>query len=84
MTRQTKPDVTLQPSKRVVVNAAAQIFSAYIAAGHAQKESDSEKWIKRALSEAVTIARTVQTAVLSDAELPDEGEHQLREQDNSA
>ena len=79
MNRQPKPDVTLQPSKRVIANAAAQIFAAYIAAGHAKEESESERWIKRSLSEAITIARTVQSAVLSDAELPDEGEHQLRE-----
>jgi hypothetical protein len=72
-----KPDVTLQPSKGVVTQAAADIFAAYIAAGHVNGQSD--EWIKRAIREAIIIARTVDTTVQSDEELPATGEDNLRE-----
>lgn len=74
----TKPDITLQPSKGVVTQAAAQIYAAYIAAGRVQDDNGDE-WLKRSIRDAVTIARTVDASVQSDEELPDQGEQPLRE-----
>jgi hypothetical protein len=73
-----KPDVTLQPSKGIVAQAAAQIYAAYIAAGHVKADEEAEALLKRAIREAITIARTVDTAVQSDKELPEEGDTTLR------
>jgi hypothetical protein len=64
-----KPDVTLQPSKGIVAQAAAEIYSAYICAGRVD-DAEIDQWIKRSIREAITIARTVDAAVMSDAELP--------------
>jgi hypothetical protein len=74
-----RPNVTLQPSKRTVTMAAAQIYSAYIAAGWMQKEEDVRGWIDRSIHEAIAIARSVEASVQSDEELPDEGQPRLRE-----
>jgi hypothetical protein len=67
----TKPDVTLQPSKGVVTQAAAQIFAAYVAAGRV-RDDETDDWIKRAIREVVTIARTVDASFRSDEEMPEE------------
>jgi hypothetical protein len=67
----TKPDVTLQPSKGVVTQAAAQIFAAYVSCGRV-KDDDTDEWIKRAIREVVTIARTVDASFRSDEEMPAE------------
>jgi hypothetical protein len=74
----SKPDVTLQPSKGVITQAAAQIYAAYIAAGRLQDDA-TDPWIKRSIREAITIARTVDASVQSDEELPADGEQTLRE-----
>lgn len=74
----SKPDVTLQPSKGVVTQAAAQIYSAYIVAGRVQGD-DGDQWLKQSIREAITIARTVDASVQSDEELPDQGEQPLGE-----
>ncbi len=78
-TQMPRPNVTLQPSKRTVTMAAAQIYSAYIAAGWVQKEEGIDGWIDRAIREAIAIARNVDATVQSDEELPDEGRPRLRE-----
>lgn len=65
----TKPDVTLQPSKGIVVQAAAQIFAGYLASGRVD-DANEEECLKRAIRAAVSIARLVDSAVQSDAELP--------------
>jgi hypothetical protein len=65
----SKPDVTLQPSKGILTQAAAEIFSAYIRAGRVE-DTEIDEWIKRSIREAVTIARTLDAAVQSDRELP--------------
>ena len=74
-----RPNVTLQPSKRVVTLAAAQIYAAYIAAGWIQKEEDVTAWMDRSIREAIAIARTVDVSVQSDEELPDEAKPRLRD-----
>jgi hypothetical protein len=75
----TRPDVTLQPSKGVITQAAAQIFAAYVSAGCVHPDDDSDEWIRRSIRESIKIARTIDASVLSDEELPDEGEHHLRQ-----
>jgi len=65
----TKPDVTLQPSKGVIAQAAAQIYAAHIIADQVAEE-DADAWIKRSIREAVAIARTIDASVQSDDELP--------------
>jgi hypothetical protein len=74
----TKPDVTLQPSKGVITQAAAQIYAAHIAAGRVQ-DDNGDQWLKRSIRDAITIARTVDASVQSDEELPDQGEQSLGE-----
>ncbi len=74
-----RPNVTLQPSKRTVTLAAAQIYAAYVTAGWVQKEEDVASWIDRAVQEAIILARNVEASVQSDEELPDEGKQRLRE-----
>lgn len=74
-----RPNVTLQPSKRTVSLVAAQIYAAYIAAGHIPREDDAQAWIDRAIREAIAIARGVDASVQSDEELPDDGKPRLRE-----
>jgi hypothetical protein len=74
----TKPDVTLQPSKGVITQAAAQIYAAYVAVGRVEDEN-ADQWIKQAIRDAIGIARTVDASVQSDEELPDQGEQPLRE-----
>ncbi len=74
-----RPNVTLQPSKRTVTLAAAQIYAAYVAAGWVQKEEHPNHWIERSVQEAIVMARQVDLSVQSDDELPDEGKPRLRD-----
>jgi hypothetical protein len=74
-----RPNVTLQPSKRVVTLAAAQIYAAYVAAGCVPKEEDTEVWMNRAVREAIALAQKVDVSVQSDEELPDEAKPRLRD-----
>jgi hypothetical protein len=73
----TKPDVTLQPSKGIVTQAAAQIYAAYVASERVP-DDDVDTWLKRSIREAITIARIVDVSVQSDQELPDQSEQPLR------
>jgi hypothetical protein len=68
----TRPDVTLQPSKGVVTQAAAQIYAAHISAGQVDEEH-ADRWIRRSIRAAIAIARTIDASVQSDAELPSGG-----------
>ena len=67
----TKPNLTLQPSKGVVTQAAAQVYSAYVAAGRVNDE-DADDWMKRAIREVYAIARAVDSSFYSDNEMPSE------------
>ena len=60
----SKPDITLQPSKGVVSEAAARIYAAYIAAGLV-KDEETDTWIKRSIREAIIIAKTINASVES-------------------
>ena len=60
----SKPDITLQPSKGIISEAAARIYAGYVAAGRV-KDEDAETWIKRSIREAIVIARTVDASIES-------------------
>ncbi|QDV87089.1 hypothetical protein [Planctomycetes bacterium TBK1r] len=63
-----KKHITLQHSESVIVQAAAQIYSAYIASGRAA-DGDNTKYLKQSIKDAITIARSVDDAVISDGEM---------------
>lgn len=63
-----KANLTLQHSESVVVQAAAQIYAAYIAAGRVSEDGNT-KYMKQAIREAIAIARGVDDAVVSDGEM---------------
>lgn len=58
----------LQHSESVVVQAAAQIYAAYIAAGRVP-EGDEASWMERSIREAIRIARATDAVVISDEEI---------------
>ena len=63
-----KTYISLQPSEGVLVQAAAQIYSAYVISGQAAPGSEND-WLQRSIREAVRIAKTVDAAVQADAEM---------------
>ena len=63
----TKPDITLEPSKGVVSQMAAQIYAAYVTRG-AVKDGEEANWMQRSIREAVRIAKTVDVSIESDDE----------------
>ena len=60
----SKPEITLEPSKGVIAEAAARIYAAYVAAGRV-KDDDVEFWVKRSIREAVGIAKAVDGSIES-------------------
>jgi len=58
----------LQHSESVVVQAAAQIYAAYIATGRVP-EGEEARWMERSIREAIRIARATDAAVVSDEEV---------------
>ncbi len=60
--------LTLKPSEQVVTRAAADIFSAYIAAGLVREGSESE-WIERSVREAIEIAKLADDLIVGDDEM---------------
>ena len=63
-----KKHITLQHSESVIVQAAAQIYAAYIASGRVTEEGNTH-YMKQAILEAIAIARGVDEAVISDGEM---------------
>ena len=63
-----KAHLKLQQSESVVVQAAAQIYSAYIAAGRVN-EGEESNWMRRAIREAIQIANATDEAIVSDEEV---------------
>ncbi|MEM9646826.1 MAG: hypothetical protein AAF989_17680 [Planctomycetota bacterium] len=63
-----KKHLTLQHSESVVVQAAAQIYSAYIASGRVDQDGNI-RWMEQAIREAIAIAKGVDDAVISDGEM---------------
>ena len=58
----SKPDITLQPSKGIILAAATRIYAGYIAAGLV-KDEDVKSWIKRSIREAIVIAKTIDASI---------------------
>ena len=63
-----KKHFKLQHSESVIVQAAAQIYAAYIASGRVA-EGDEARWMKRSIKEAIRIAQTIDEAVQADREV---------------
>lgn len=63
----SKPYLSLQASEAVVYQAAAQMYSSYVVAGLVTEGSE-EAWMKRAIRDAVVLARSIDDAIQSDDE----------------
>ena len=63
-----KNHLTLQHSESVIIQAATQIYAAYITTGKVD-ENDRQEWMKRSIREAIAIARGVDDSVISDGEM---------------
>ena len=64
----TQKHFRLQHSESVVVQAASQIYAAYIASGRVS-EGEEAKWMKRSIKEAVLIAQATDDTIISDDEI---------------
>lgn len=64
----TKKHISLQHSESVIVQAAAQIYAAYIASGRVN-EGEEAQWMKRSIKEAVMIGQATDDAIISDDEI---------------
>ncbi len=63
-----KKHLKLQHSESVVVQAASQIYAAYIAIGRVA-EGEEALWMRRSIQEAIMIAEATDDAVISDEEI---------------
>jgi hypothetical protein len=63
-----KSHLKLQATEAVVVQAASQIYAAYITAGRVT-EGDEAKWMRRAIREAIQIANATDEAIVADDEV---------------
>lgn len=61
----------LQHSESVVLQVAAQLYSAYVIAGRV-KEGDEATWMERSIRDAIAMAEATDAAVISDAEISGE------------
>jgi hypothetical protein len=60
--------ISLQPTEAVLVQAAAQIFAAYIASGQCTPEKE-EEYLKKSLQLAIRLAMTTDDIVQADKEV---------------
>ena len=63
-----KTYLKLQRSEGFVIQAAAQIYAAYIAAGRATEEQQ-DQFMKKAIGDAIQIAKSVDEAIVADDEV---------------
>ncbi len=70
MAKNKKNHFKLQKSEAVIVRASSEIYAAYISSGRVEEGQESA-WMKRSIREAITIARWVDDAVISDEEVDD-------------
>lgn len=63
-----KAYITLQPSERTLVQAAATIYAGYLTAGRVPEGSESD-WIKKSIEDAIRIAKVTDDNVQADAEV---------------
>lgn len=64
----SKKHISLQHSESVIVQAAAQIYAAYISSGRVS-EGEEAQWMRRSIKEATMISQAVDDAIISDAEI---------------
>ena len=64
-----RPNLSLQTSEGVVVNAAATIYAAYQGSGRVEQGKEKE-WMQRSVREALWLAQFTDEMVHSDKELP--------------
>jgi hypothetical protein len=64
----SKSFLTLQPSEGIVIQAAAQIYAAYIQSGQVGSGQEAE-WMKKSIKEALQLAKTIDEIVVSDNEM---------------
>lgn len=62
----------LQKSESVVIEAAAQIYAAYITAGRVV-DGEEDKWMSRSIKEALKLAIATDDAIISDDEVESTG-----------
>jgi hypothetical protein len=55
----SRPYLNLPPGEAAILRAAAQIYAAYIISGQV-REGEEKQWMKRALKEAMSFAKTIQ------------------------
>jgi len=58
----------LQHSESVVLQVAAQLYSAYVVAGRVG-EGDEATWMERSIRDAISLAEATDAAVISDDEI---------------
>lgn len=63
-----KVKLSLQPSEAVVVQAAANIYAAYVASVRVTEGREHE-WMERSIKEAIAIARLTDDMIQSDSEM---------------
>ena len=64
----SKSYLTLQPSEGIVLQAAAQIYAAYIQSGQVVSGEEAD-WMTRSINEALQLAKTIDDLVVSDDEM---------------
>jgi hypothetical protein len=68
MTQQQQHYISLQPSEGILVQAAANILAGYIASGQCTPDNE-DQFMKKAIKQAIRIARITDEAVQADKEL---------------
>ena len=64
----SKSFLTLQPSEGIVIQAAAQIYAAYIQSGQVVSGQEAD-WMKKSIKEAMQLTKTIDEIVVSDNEM---------------
>lgn len=60
--------INLQPSEAVLVQAAAQIFAAYISSGQSVPDKENE-YLKKSIQQAIRMAQLIDDVVQGDKEV---------------
>ncbi len=63
-----KRTLTLQPSEAVIVQAAANIYAAYISTGNVTKGTEKQ-WMQQSIDEALWIGLRADDMIVSDHEM---------------
>jgi hypothetical protein len=65
-----KTYLDLQKSEGIVIQASAQIYAGYLAAGRVG-EGEEGKYLERSIREAILLARTADKLIIADEEIDD-------------